>query len=211
MIPRIFDGSSCIVVGGGPSLIGFDFERLRRRRTIAINRSLEVVQDARVLWWSDAPFWRLHKDQITNHPAGFKATCSLGYQPLELPSWVNIYRLTGRGGFDPNPGCLCHGNNSGYAATHLAVHLGAKRIVLLGIDMRFGPKGETHFHSGHPTINSEDTLTRYMVPFFSSLKAELDKLGVEVLNASPDSALQIWPRCSIDEGLRAYDEFQAVM
>ena len=44
---------------------------------------------------------------------------------------------------------LAHGNNSGYAAINLAVHLGAARIVLLGYDM--GNDGKvSHFHEGYP-------------------------------------------------------------
>ncbi len=91
--------------------------------------------------------------------------------------------------------------NSTYAAIHLAAHLGAARIVLLGVDMRYGPAGESHFHGGHGLIHSEATLTELMLPHFEPLVKPLQQRGITVVNASPDSALRCWPRCSIDEGL----------
>ncbi len=84
----------------------------------------------------------------------------------------------------------------------LAAHLGAAKIILLGVDMRHGPAGETHYHGGHGVLHQEITLSQYMLPQFNSIIKPLAQRGIEVLNASPDSALTIWPRCSIDEGLQ---------
>lgn len=205
-IPRIFEGQPVFIVGGGPSLRGFDWERLRDKNVIAINRAYEVVPQAAVLWWSDARFWRHHRDGITGHRAPYKATCTTGYFPEdEVPSWVFQYGMTGVSGFDTDPTHLRHGNNSAYAAQHLAAHLGAKLEILLGVDMRHGPKGESHFHEGHGFQHLEETLTNYMAPYFKSLQEPLAERGVAVLNASVDSALTVWPRCTIDAGLEAYD------
>lgn len=201
-LPRIFDGQVVVVVAGGPSLLDFDWSRLAGLHVIAINRALEFVPGADVLWWSDAGFWRRNRDLILAHAAPIKATCQVNYLPEDdLPSDVVQYNFTGGLGFDERPGCLRHGNNSTYAAIHLAAHLGAARIVLLGVDMRYGPAGESHFHGGHGLIHSEATLTELMLPHFEPLVKPLQQRGITVVNASPDSALRCWPRCSIDEGL----------
>lgn len=206
-IPRIFEGRPVIIVAGGPSLTCFDFDRLYGKHVIAINRAYEVCPFAPVLWWSDARFWRHHRPGLTAHPASWKATCTTGYHPDDdVPSWVHQYGFTGVAGFDPDPTHLRHGNNSAYAAIHFAAHLGANLIVLLGVDMRHGVKGETHYHSGHGFLHLEETLTNYMAPYFKHLAAPLAERGIRVLNASVESALTVWPRCSIDEGLEAYDE-----
>jgi hypothetical protein len=205
-IPRIFEGQAVAIVAGGPSLVGFDWEQLRGVPAIAINRAYEVMPFAPVLWWTDAKFWRGHHAGIEAHRAIWKATCQVGYQGIEpLPSWVTQYRFTETGGFDPDPKNLRSGNNSAYAAMHLAAHLGARRLVLLGVDMRHGAGGATHFHGGYGTPHLEENLARYMVPFFDTLAAPLAERKVEVINASPESALTVWPRCSIIEGLKCLD------
>ena len=205
-IPRIFEGQAVAIVAGGPSLRGFDWTRLVGARCIAINRAYEVVPCAEVLWWSDARFWRHHREGIEAHPAAWKATCHLNYAPADnLPEWVTQYRMTETAGFDPDVRCLRSGNNSAYASMHLAAHLGARRLVLLGVDMRHGPAGETHFHDGHGLPHLQDTLTNYMVPYFGTLAAPLAERGIEVINGSEQSALTVWPRCSIEEGLACLD------
>lgn len=201
-IPRIFEGQTCAVVAGGPSLQGFDWERLRGVPLVAINRALEVLPFAPVLWWSDSRFWRMHRAAIEAHAAIWKATCQINYIPEDnVPGVVTQYRFTGHSGFDDNRKNLRSGNNSAYACIHLLAHLGARKIVLLGVDMRHGAGGRTHFHDGHGLLHQEETMTRLMVPFFDTLAAPLAERGIEVINASPQSALTTWPRCSLDEGI----------
>lgn len=201
-IPPIFEGQAVALVAGGPSLRGFDFERLRGFPVIAINRALEVLPFAHVLWWTDASFWRRRRDAIMAHRAIWKATCQTHYHETDaLPESVIQYRFTGHQGFDEDPRCLRSGNNSTYAAMHLLAHQRPARIVLFGVDMQHGPAGETHFHDGHGLPHTESTLTNLMLPYFEGLVAPLAARGIEVINASPQSALRLWPRCSIDEGL----------
>lgn len=207
-IPRIFEGQTVIVCASGPSLTGFDYSRLAGRNVIAINREHEVIPSAQVLWWSDARYWRgeiegrRNRDSLLAHPAPYKATCQMDYRPDdELPPEIIEYRFTGALGFDPDPRCLKHGNNGSHAAIHLAAHLGATRVVVLGLDMKYGPDGRSHRHSGHGLIHTERTLSELMLPHFAPLAAELSKRGIEVINGSEDSALNIWPRCSIDAAL----------
>lgn len=205
-IPRIFEGQAVAIVAGGPSLKGFDWERLRGVPAIAINRAYEVMPFAPVLWWSDSRFWRNHRDGLERHAAIWKATCFTNYHEQDaIPSWVTQYRMTETAGFDPDSRYLRSGNNSSYAAIHLAAHLGAKRIVLFGVDMQHGPAGETHFHDGHGIPHNAETLTTFMLPFFDTLAAPLAERGIEVINASEQSALKTWPRCSIEEGLQCLD------
>lgn len=201
MIPRIFDGKTAAIIAGGPSLIGVDWDRFRYANTIAINRAYENLPFARVLWWGDAPFFRRHQERLHDHACHYKGTFSDGYMRDELPLWVTTYRSTGREGFDPDPTCLRNGNNSAYATMNLAVHMGVARIVLFGVDMKYGPNGESHYHGGHGTVHQESTLEANMRPLFAGLVKPLAKRGVEVINASPDSALDIWPRVTVEEGI----------
>lgn len=204
MIPRIFDGQPCIIVAGGPSLWGFDFGRLAGLNVIAINRAYEVVPGAQVLWWSDCTFFLRHRKALEAHRAPYKASARYDYPDSVQAPWVNFYRFTGHLGFDHDPANLRHGNNSAYAAMHLAVHLGAAAQILLGVDMAAPAGKRTHFHDGHGHPLPDETLKQVMLPHFASLAPPLVQMGITVLNASPDSALRVWPRCSIDKGLAEY-------
>jgi len=203
VIPLIFDAKTVWIIAGGPSLSGLDFTRLTGKPTIAINRAHERLPDATLLWWSDVIFWRRHCDALLAHAAPYKATALHDYPAEDFPpeDVVHRYKFTGCTGFDEDLGQIRHGNNSTYAAMHLAVHLGAKKLVLLGCDMRHTKDGRTHWHDGYPAPAQPETLAQLMLPHFKTLAPALAARGVEVLNASPDSALVVWARCSIEEGL----------
>lgn len=197
-----FDGAEVFVVAGGPSLRGFDWRRLDGRRVIAINRAYEVLPGAEALWWSDARFFRNHRAGLMAHGAALKATFAYLYEDDELPKGVLRYKLSGQQGFDPDQNALRSGNNSTYAAIHLAAHLGARRIVILGLDMKHGPSGETHWHDGHKgLLNPAHVMESAMLPLFSGLVGPLEQRGIEVVNANPGSALEVWPRIAVDQAL----------
>lgn len=212
MIPPIFAGQPVFVVAGGPSLKSLDWSRLAGKNAIAINRAYENLPDATMLWFADARFWRMHRDRLVAHAARWKATTTLNYHPDDnLPPDIFQYRPTGHDGFDPEPGRIRTGNNSAFMATHLAAQMGAKAIIMLGVDMKHGAGGETHYHDGHGFQHREETLTDLMLPFFRSLAKPLAERGISVINASLGSALTVWPRCSIAEGLARYDEISAAL
>lgn len=210
MIPRIFEGEPVIIVAGGPSLKGFDFSRLAGKNVIAINRAYQDCPDATMLWWSDCRFWWWHRKGILGHKARHMGTCDVGYaNGPKLAPTIQAYRLTGNYGFDDNPKCVRSGNNSSYAAMHTSIHLGASMQILMGVDMRYIDK-ESHYHGGYEVRHEEAILTDYMLPHFQGLVEPLAERGISVLNASIDSALTLWPRCSIDEGLEAYEKAMAL-
>jgi len=104
-------------------------------------------------------------------------------------------------GLDRNRAKLATGGNSGHQALNLAIHLGAARIVLLGYDMKLGSNGEAHHHPDHlapsrdpPAVN----LARWAARFATMLPT-LRELGVEVLNATPGSAIECFPRVQLEE------------
>jgi hypothetical protein len=124
-------------------------------------------------------------------------------QEPKIPG-VKTLRLTGATGLEDDPGRLRHGSNSGYQAINLAYHFGAKRIVLLGMDMHT----DGHCHWRKRTVETtpgdfNQTLRQTMLPKFNSLVEPLREVGVEVFNATPGSALTCWPLCTLEEFLHA--------
>ena len=126
---------------------------------------------------------------------GIKVTCEQipGIYPY-APEGVHVLRHAGRQGFTDEPGKIRPGQCSGYAATHLAASMGAKRILLLGLDLT----GE-HWHGKHPhgLNNPKDDRFRSWIRNFRTLGPELEKRGIEVFNCSAISRLDAFRKASL--------------
>lgn len=100
-------------------------------------------------------------------------------------------------------GAIGSGGNSGFQALNLAVQFGCRSVVLAGYDMH--DRAGIHWHGKHdgnlrnPTRTS---LARWRGVFDSQAEA-LRRMGVTVLNASPDSALTAFPKMTFKAALAA--------
>ncbi len=196
-VPPEWTGETAFLIGGGPSLRGFDASILRGRRVIAINNSWELAPWADVLYFCDYKWWEWHGDKVTE---GFEGRYIVTPSQILKDPRGRLVTLTGGTGLETDPGGLRHGSNGGYQAINLAYHFGAKRIVLLGYDMTADKR--THFHDGHPTTKMDAyrrTLEFSMLPKFPTIVEPLKKAGVEVINATPGSALKCWPYRPLEE------------
>lgn len=198
-IPRAFDGEDIFIVAGGASLEGFDFERLRGRVVIAINRSHQSVPFAKILYFTDPKCWHWYEDTFRAHRAPWKLTSHpANKEPENYPGVLSLAR-TGARGLDLDPGSVRHGNNSGYAAINVAVHFRPRKIILLGYDMK--PTGDrVHHHPEHP-VATKPRAFDHMVRYFDGLVEPLSDLGIEVLNTSMDSRLTCFPKVPIERFL----------
>ncbi|HYM79374.1 MAG TPA: glycosyltransferase [Candidatus Dormibacteraeota bacterium] len=110
--------------------------------------------------------------------------------PIRHPHIVQI-RLGKFGGVDfSDPNCLHHTRNSPYLAMCLAIHMGATRIGLIGVDFTndhfFGQTGQ------HP-------LARQFVQIDQEYKRLYEACvhkGIELVNLSPQSRLTALPKMS---------------
>jgi hypothetical protein len=211
-VPRIWPGETVFLLGGGPSLRGFDPSVLDGRRVIAINNSWELKPDADVLYFCDSSWWTRKKpkaealagygrngDAVKAHFRGeFVVTIGDLIDPR-----VKRLRNGGKTSLSGDPSALKHGTNSGYQAINLAYLFGASRIVLLGYDMRTEGNA-THWHAGHGhgAAVVEHKLAKVFLPYFPALVQPLADAGVEVINATPGSALQCWPHVPLADILK---------
>lgn len=190
-------GQACFLIGGGPSLKGFDFERLRGRgRVIAINRAYEFVPFADVHFFMDNPYYRHVRSEPAWHAfQGFKVYLNMsGYV---VDGDVVSLRPVGRIGLSASIAeGLYHGNNSGSGALGLAYCLGANPIYLMGYDCKRTPE-DGHFHSGYGKSISDSTLVR-LVKDFDGIAPMLRAAGVRVINLNPDSAIRCFPASTFD-------------
>lgn len=120
----------------------------------------------------------------------------LGYRtPLE-PNVTWLHRIEGkedrslrsRHGLSADPRGV-HTGNSCWGALGVAKHLGAKRIVIFGLDAN----QEKRTSGGSPGG------LQHLPRLFASAVPDLE--GIEVVNASAKSRVTCWPRCTVAEGL----------
>ncbi len=169
-------------------------------KTIAVNRTVELAVAADMLYAGDGPFWQVHP--LARHFPGVKvclfADGVSSRRSCMPPEGVHMLRWSGVTGFDPDPSYIRTGKNSGYAALHVAAHTGARRILLCGYNM-----GAKNWHARYapPLRNTKPEQYAIWRPMFGGLARALAGLGIEVLNCTPDSALDAFPKVTLDEAL----------
>lgn len=193
---KIWNNGTVYIVGGGPSLNGFDWNLLKGKKVIAINRAFEVLPEADVLYWTDSRFWKWYHNEIRDFK-GLKFTC----RPFsQLENDIILLKAINRKPLELEPGNISHGNNSGYGAINLAVKLGATKIYLLGYDMSSaGP--QTHWHDGYDVKHNHQIYSR-MMKSFENLVPALKENSIRVFNANPDSKLEAFNKCSIKSAIQ---------
>jgi hypothetical protein len=163
---------------------------------IAVKDAVQVTGPADVVYACGADrshWWQRHGPSL----AGFS---SLRYSldPLAGP-WAQVLRNTGIEGLETDPSGLRTGQQSGYQAINLAVHLGAAKIVLLGYDMQPAQDGTDHFFGDHS--HGVKPPWPDLRPFYDSIVAPLQALGVRVVNATRRTALDCFPKATLAEAL----------
>lgn len=193
-VPRLWPGSTIVVLASGPSLTPQDVAYCRgRAKVIAVKDAIRLAPWADVLYGCGADpgdWWKRHGDSLKDF-SGLRYTLD-----SNASRWATVLRNTGPVGLELDPSGVRTGKNSGYQAVNVAVHLGARRIVLLGFDL----EGNTHFCGPHPDSYSRPNY-REFAELFDTLVAPLQTLGVEVFNASRSTTLTAFPRVSLEEAL----------
>jgi hypothetical protein len=183
------------LIGGGPSLTREDVELLCGQvSVIAINDAYKLAPWADALYACDAKWWDWHQG-VPSFP-GPKYSIEQAV-PVTWPG-VTSLKNTGVYGLETEPGGIRTGFNSGYQALNLAVHLGAKRILLLGFDLS-ADGDRTHWFGDHP--DRDPSPYAEMRFAFESLRPHLETLGVSVLNCSRRTALTTFPCAVLEDAL----------
>ena len=196
--PRLWPGETVACLGGGPSLTQADVDRLRgRARVIAINDAWRLATWADVLYGCDWRWWLKHRG--VPGFAGLKVSLSNSHGHLVDYPEIRLLENTGVDGLEVRASGLRTGRNGGYQAINLAVHLGARRILLLGYDMRAATDGRTHWFGDHADWPTRPSVyATAMLPHFAGLAAALRDAGVETINCTPGSVLTAFPMAEVE-------------
>lgn len=200
-VPREWEGETCFVIAGGPSVRDQPIEQLRGRKVIAINSSWARASFADFLFFGDRRWWKKHQASVladfpgrivtTNHHAPVIAGRDRILLLHRVPAHFRLSKI---------PHSLVMDKTSTYAALNLAFLLGAKRIVLLGADMQKAEDGRKWHHDPHQWEMRPEVWLRQMKQL-ELIRDPLIEAGVEVINASPRSLINFWPKASLEEFL----------
>lgn len=91
--------------------------------------------------------------------------------------------------------------NSGAQAVNLATLFGARKVLLLGFDMKAGPSGQLHHFGAHPAPLVQTCLFDEWIHKFELIARDAAAMGVEIVNVTPGSALPWFRMSSIEAEL----------
>ena len=198
----------CFVVGGGPSLCGFDFSQLNGFDTIAINKSVEFIQNPTYFVTTDYTYFKkasLPIEKINQKVQKSYFIVNMSYKYMEhsngyvtdtranmtyddLYKYDSVISSTNKIGFGTTLQEFSHGDNSGHCGIQLALLLGYKKIYLLGFDMTAG--NVTHFHQSYKP-GDQESFKRKVPDYAQSLLTSLKNYqgSQEIINLSAESIL----------------------
>lgn len=211
-------GGTAVVIGGGPSLTLEQVERVRtaqqggRLNVVAVNNSYLLAPWADVLYFADSHWWGWHKDRPEYLSfAGQRCTIqNSGANVTDLTVHMlrnaNINNRTP--GISLDPQMLMTGRNSSFQSMNLAILAGAKTVLLLGVDGRPAADGRTHWHDGHPRPTPVAAYEDYRRGF-SAAEHAITAAGVRVVNCSPGSGVDSFPKVALEDALQEPQQEEA--
>ena len=197
-----WDDKPVAVIGGGPSLLGFDFERLRGAHVLAVKRKVFEIP------WADAGFgvnmeryieWRDRLAGVQSRVYWAVPEDQIGGIAYPSKNITLLKRLDGLG-VSENPSEIYGGGTSTFGALQVCIHKRAKEIVLFGFDydgnydggfLNFGEKQRAQ-SAGHWAEWAEH---------FSIYVPHLRSRGVSIVNACPTSAIRCFQKVTLQDGV----------
>jgi hypothetical protein len=212
---NIWDGEVAFIIGGGPSVMKTSLTLIRERCVIGVNEAFFLGDWVDVCWFGDLKWFRWNKRRLLQEIRPIAHCCNntgaLKYKMLfsykrrhEGFCGEKDYNRVGWNG--------CSGNS----AINFAYHLGSRKIVLIGFDMKVVGKAK-NYHKKHdenycrenPSKKQEmdektamEKYAEYKRAFNRRVVPAQGKFGFEIINCTPGSALNEVPVISLEEYLR---------
>lgn len=188
-----------ICVASGPSLtkdqIKYIEENKTDHETIVVNDNYRLAPWAEYHYACDGKWWDHWVNDVQKNYKGISFTqCKRSAQKYNL-NYVPGEHKPGLG-----KGPKIHfGSNSGYQVINLCYLWGAKEIMLIGYDMKLGKSGEHHWFGNHPGRLHTTSPYDQFVENFKKLAKDLEIEGVNVINCTPDTALDCFKKQTLKE------------
>ncbi|TIV65182.1 MAG: hypothetical protein E5V86_12825 [Mesorhizobium sp.] len=196
---KIWPGETAFILAAGPSTLALDLSRLEGRKVIAVKSAWKVYPKAGVLFFADGRWWR--EKQLRPGADQFAGLIVTSAQEIGDPRVTRITKIDPSNGFATKPNQVALARSSTTGAINLAIHFGATRIVLLGVDAKPAQDGRRHNHGLKWPWPAREGCWNGQIKEFAAVAPSAARMGVEIVNANPDSAVTCWPRIRFEECL----------
>ena len=202
----IWAGQPVVIAATGPSLTKeqLDLARAAGARIMVINDALFLEPRADAHYVCDLKWFGWHEGR---RELQLFSGLRLTLENYELKRrWSNILCLQNAGheGFADERWAICNGWNSGYQALHCAAHTAGNPIILIGYDMGRAADGRSHFFGSHPPEGEGSDYARIFIPAFNHIVKPLCDRKITVINATPGSRLNCFPKMPLELALKGY-------
>ena len=198
-------------VGTGPSLTKEQIAQARWKgfELYGCNLVYQIVPDLDLLYGCNYGFWETYWHQGLRDHSAQKWTTNKHAAEMFGINWIAEKFMHG---LSTDPDVISHGHGSGFSLVSMAHRAGADRIVLLGYDMRYAadydPKnrnpGSTprhYFGEYEPHLQhwpSKQVKSGVHVELLDLYRSVANQGLVEIINATPDSAIECFERRDIN-------------
>jgi len=225
-VPKIWEDGDVWILGGGPSIpklfnvpdkvikdvVSRKFspntysqymQSIHNKHVIGVNVAYLLGDWIDMVFFGDSAFFLKHMDGLAEFK-GLKVSCASN---VASHDWVKYTPKDGKHnkGITKQPHLVSWNGNSGAAAISVAVHTGAKRVILLGFDMSLGDIKNQHWHDVYERGPAVTEKRLKKLPFnrhlrgFAGIKRDADTMGVEILNCSPNSTIKEFRKVTLEE------------
>ena len=194
--PKVWEDGTAYIIGGGPSVKNENLDLIKNKHIIGVNNAYLLGDWVDVGWFGDKKWIRWHAENWRKFP-GIKASCNAAHEVITMHGeWIHFLARGNAVGIDTTPGFVSWNHCSGSSAINLAYHLGAARIVLIGFDMH-DVDDQKNWHEDHKD-NGKAPYQRFL-SCFGDIAKDAKELGVEIINATKDSAIKNFPYYPIED------------
>ena len=169
-------------------------------KAIVVNNTWELFHSADVLYACDFLWWKVSYDRVAKEFGGGLWT----QDRATGERWPKIRCLRNEAREGLGQEAIRTNGNGGAGAINLAYLFGCRRILLLGFDMKLGPKGEKHWHADHPKPLVQSQTFEEWRHKMRRIAGDAKTLGCEIINCTPGSALEVFPRSTIEKELSCH-------
>lgn len=199
----IWKGETVFIIGGGPSLIGFDYTPIQNRKVIGVNNAYRLGDWVDVCWFGDLKWLHWHQKELRSDFKGIIAHCNTR-SDLRRKRWMVPFNRGTPLGIVTDKKMVAWNRCSGFSAINLAYHMGASTVFLLGFDMKHDTK-QKNWHRDHKEDQSLRLAERRYARFLVASKAihrDAQKLGLRIVNGNLDSAIMEFEKMTLGDFLK---------
>ena len=202
--PPFWDDAPVFLVGGGPSLCGFDFHRLFGY-VVGVNVAMFDLPECCAGVSMDYNFVRDNHARLSAFAQRAELFLVIGdrfHETLPVVERAIYLREMQGPGLSVHPTCVVRGGSSGHTALGIAVLKLARSVVLLGYDYGRAGTGRHHYHDAYPAFHRADEQSwPTWAKHYDGAALSAKNNGIAVINASPQSRIEAFPKMTIEEGL----------